>query len=112
MSRLRRSALRLAGAGLYVFPLRPRDKRPAIEGWPDAATRDPERIAAWWAELPGANIGCACGPSGLVVLDLDGPDALAAWRRLCAEHGAVRTITAATARGHHLYYPAIPGRPQ
>ncbi|MGW2295846.1 bifunctional DNA primase/polymerase [Streptomyces violaceorubidus] len=36
-----------------------------------AATRDTERIERWWAETPAAGVGVACGPAGLVVIDID-----------------------------------------
>jgi hypothetical protein len=38
------------------------------------ATVDPDRIRAWWDRAP-YNIGVACGPSRLVVIDLDVPHA-------------------------------------
>src|ERR1700731_4445185 len=38
------------------------------------ATTDAATIEAWWAEVPEANIGIATGPSGLTVLDVDGPE--------------------------------------
>ena len=65
------SALAAADAGWHVFPCAPGSKRPALrENWQDLATTDPGRIRAWWARQP-YNIGIACGPSGLVVIDLD-----------------------------------------
>ena len=73
---------------------------PALRGsWQDLATADPDRVPAWWART-AYSIGVACGPSGLVVIDLDTPptgrpgdppaaaesgtDALAV---LCGQHG-------------------------
>jgi bifunctional DNA primase/polymerase-like protein len=55
-----------------VFPLRPGDKRPAVRNWETRATADPERITRAWTAGP-FNIGIACGPSRLVVIDLDRP---------------------------------------
>jgi hypothetical protein len=40
-----------------------------VDRWEQRACADPERVAAHWPA--GANIGIACGPSGLAVLDLD-----------------------------------------
>ena len=48
-------------------------KRPALRGnWQDIATTSAERIRDWWSRAP-YNIGISCGPSGLVVIDLDMP---------------------------------------
>jgi len=65
------TALDLASRGFYVFPLKPRDKRPIVAGGFKAATRDPEQIALWWKRNPDANIGIACEASGLCVMDCD-----------------------------------------
>lgn len=83
------SALSAAARGWHVFPLRPDDKRPAFPdhpaaactrtdprcrnghtGWEARATVDPDRIRRGWANIP-YGVGIACGPSGLVVIDLD-----------------------------------------
>jgi hypothetical protein len=36
-----------------------------------AATLDPELIDRWWGGTPGLGVGIACGPAGLVVVDVD-----------------------------------------
>ncbi|MFJ6686811.1 bifunctional DNA primase/polymerase [Streptomyces werraensis] len=36
-----------------------------------AATLDQRRIANWWGEHPDYGVGVACGPAGLVVIDID-----------------------------------------
>ncbi|MEU8509238.1 bifunctional DNA primase/polymerase [Streptomyces brevispora] len=36
-----------------------------------AATIDAGCIRGWWAEQPGFGVGIACGPAGLVVMDVD-----------------------------------------
>jgi hypothetical protein len=69
---LMRAALSHATRGWRVFPLRPDDQRPAIRDWESRATTDPLRIRRAWQRGP-FGIGIACGPSGLVVLDLDRP---------------------------------------
>ena len=118
------AALALARRGWHVFPCAPGSKRPALRGsWQQLATVNPARICRWWSLLP-CNIGLACGPSKLIVLDLDlprgtptapvdtpvpgcGADVLAG---LFREHGepfpaatfAVRTPSG----GCHLYYAA------
>ncbi|WP_231634175.1 bifunctional DNA primase/polymerase, partial [Streptomyces clavuligerus] len=35
-----------------------------------AATTDPALITAWWTRQPRFGVGVACGPAGLVVIDL------------------------------------------
>jgi hypothetical protein len=59
----------------------------------------------------GANVGVGCRASGIVGLDLDRhagrPDGVAAFRALCARHGAPwpLTFTVGTPhRGRHLYF--------
>lgn len=84
-------ALATAARGWHVLPLRPGTKQPAShgydrcprtgecaprhQGWEQRATTDPVRIRAAWGTGRGAscNVGIACGPSGLVVIDLDVP---------------------------------------
>ncbi|MFM9499016.1 bifunctional DNA primase/polymerase [Streptomyces galilaeus] len=36
-----------------------------------AATLDQRRISAWWGAHPEFGVGIACGPAGLVVIDID-----------------------------------------
>lgn len=47
----------------------PREGRPC-HGF-HAATTDPARIDAWWTASPASGVGVACGPAGLVVIDVD-----------------------------------------
>src|SRR5947209_20421244 len=68
---LQSCALAAADLGWHVFPCAPGSKRPALkDNWQDLATTDPDRIRCWWGRQP-YNIGIACRPSGLVVIDLD-----------------------------------------
>ncbi|WP_030439838.1 bifunctional DNA primase/polymerase [Actinoplanes subtropicus] len=152
---LRAAALGHAALGWHVFPLRcdnrPRDpdhpKRPAFPdhdiercpgtdprcrdghtGWEPRATTDPARIGRAWARTP-YNIGIACGPSRLVVIDLDvrKPDARPPAGRdhyghgrevftdLCREHGQPvpdDTYTVGTGTGgRHLFFEHPAGPP-
>lgn len=53
-----------------MFPCRPGDKRPTVREWEQRACSDPDLVARYWPS-PRHNVGIACGPSRLVVLDLD-----------------------------------------
>lgn len=102
------------------------------------ATCDPDLIRQWWRARPGANIGVACEPAGLVVLDLDTADpdgerpgrvlreqraseatpadvvdAVSCLRWLARRRGgtaaSLRTLTVGTpSGGRHLYFRAPP----
>lgn len=80
-----------AERGFSVFPLKVGEKTPATPdhkvnhcngrdprcknghtGWEPRATTDAERIRRGWERTP-YNVGVACGPSRLVVVDLDMP---------------------------------------
>ncbi|MFJ1768000.1 bifunctional DNA primase/polymerase [Amycolatopsis sp. NPDC088138] len=121
------AALDAARRGWPVFPLAPRSKRPAIADWQQRATCDPERIRRWWLRHPLHNVGIACGPAGLLVLDLDaahgpipihwarrgvthGRDVLALLARRAGEPDPVGTFTVATPRvGEHRFFSRPPG---
>ncbi|WP_250283133.1 bifunctional DNA primase/polymerase [Frankia sp. CiP1_Cm_nod2] len=104
------AALALAGRGIHVFPVRPGAKIPMVR-WGSESTDDPAIINAWWSRWPAASIGVACGPSGLVVIDIDGPAGAESWAALTAEHGEVTTCAVTTGRdggGRHLWFRAGP----
>lgn len=113
-------ALGAARRGLYVFPLWPRSKTPALHGkrrcqgtgvcaaghlgWEQRATTDPDLIRYWWTASPSSNVGIACGPSNLYVLDLDpahGQDPPPQWAG--ARHG--RDVLARLAEQAGQPYP-------
>jgi hypothetical protein len=141
------AALGAAARGWHVFPVVPGDKRPARpdhkaaecrrsdprcraghQGWEPRATTDLGRIRRAWAEAD-YNVGIACGPSGLVVIDLDTPkageapsgrfavpgvtDGADALALLAEEHGEPfpwETFVVRTRRGGlHLYFEAPAG---
>lgn len=72
------------------------------------ATSDEATVTTWWRRWPGANIAVACGPSRLLVVDLDGPKAVAAWRELTSQNGSVATLSVRTGRGWHLWFAQPP----
>lgn len=110
---LKEWALTYADMGLAVFPLRPKDKRPATENGCKAATTNKQQIADWWDRHPECNIGIATGGSsgGLVVIDLDvdenkginGYEVLKEWQQ---KNGDLpESWQSITGRGgYHLFY--------
>src|SRR5262245_31529041 len=109
-------ALEHAARGWYVFPCHamrndgvcscgdPHCKSPAkhpitLHGEKDA-TNDHDRIRAMWSTRPDANIAVATGPSGLVVMDLDGEEGQAQFATLRLKHGdtSPQTLVVKTGR--------------
>jgi Bifunctional DNA primase/polymerase, N-terminal len=59
--------------GIPVIRINARAKSPMDKGWPTLATLDPEIIANWEAETPGANSGfvAQAKPGGIWILETD-----------------------------------------
>lgn len=104
-------ALKYAGMGLAVFPVRQNKTPYTPHGCKDAKTAE-KVIRAWWKRWPEANIGIATGSisGGIVVVDIDidedkgiyGDDSLREWEK---EHGELpETWRAITGRGGFHYY--------
>ncbi|GAA0439343.1 hypothetical protein GCM10010357_70960 [Streptomyces luteireticuli] len=95
---------------LAVFPLPPGGRRPALPGWHGRCLHDAARVRETWRA--GQNVGVGCRASGLVGLDLDGPEGAASFAALCAAHGqpVPATLTVRTPHGRHLYFRAPAGR--
>ena len=73
MNELKEAALKYAEAGIAVFPLIEKDKKPlTANGFKDATT-DREKIEEWWSVHPNANVGIATGDmsGGIVAIDMD-----------------------------------------
>lgn len=120
----RGAAAELARRGWYVFPCLPGTKRPAPARWEQRACADPEKVARFWPG-PLHNIGVACGPSRLVVVDLDthgtlpddwrlpgirdGRDVLAQLCEWAGQPWPGTYMVATASGGWHLYYQAPDG---
>lgn len=106
-------AAELAEYGWHVFPCRPGGKEPATTHGVKDASNDLEQVADWWARTPAANIGIACGPSRLVVIDLDMGDnknGIKRWTELAGDYPPAPTYTVTTpSGGRHHYYQADQG---
>lgn len=111
------SALALAEAGFWVFPLesianQPDRYRPFEKGWQAKATRDPAKIRDWWQSYPSRNIGIFTGKfrdgQALVVIDVDvrdGKPGQASLDTLCDLNDLPATWESRTASGgKHIAY--------
>jgi len=126
------TAVAYAHHGWKVFPLK--GKIPAIpsahgagspcrgecgqhgHGYHDATT-DQQTIEQWWRRFPNANIGLACRPNGLAVVDVDPRNGgRVTLREIEHRHGPLpRTLTSVTGScGLHIVYAdpgcALPGK--
>jgi hypothetical protein len=91
-------ALDVADKGIDVFPVG--DKKPLVEGGFYAATTDPDQIGVWAETWPRAGIAIPTGlPSGIVVIDADGPEQV---ERLTGLFGRAPDVW--TRRGAHWYF--------
>jgi putative DNA primase/helicase len=110
------SALAIAATGWGVIPLHtPIDgacdcrrpdcsspgKHPRTKNGLSDATVDVDRIGGWWTMWPNANIGIAV-PSGVVAVDVDGPEGVAALE--AGGYSLPETATVETGRGRHYIY--------
>jgi len=75
-------------------------KAPLTEHGHHDATTNPDTIQEWWSQWPQANIGIALEPAGLLVLDLDGPEAL----EEAKAKGLPPSPVVKTGRGEHRYF--------
>jgi len=79
-----------------------RGKHPTVK-WSTEATVEPRRLNILFSSGQPHNIGLACGPAGLLVVDEDEPGAFAAY---AASIGQVipPTYIVTTGRGRHYYF--------
>lgn len=107
MTSTRDAALKLRAEGFRVIPLR-QDKTPYLGKGLQHLQCTPEETLQWWQDWPDANIGIRLELSGLLVIDLDSPDAWADAKK----RGLPETLTARSGfkpqnpewRGYHYYY--------
>lgn len=92
-------------SGLYIGPLRQGTKNPGSmlgKGWHAKTFNDAESVATWYA---GVDLGVFlhCGRSGLVVLDIDEPDAVPTeWWPALDAMPFQRSRPANGRRGHYI----------
>lgn len=87
--------------GWYLIPVKRGEKKPFLPRWEERATTDRTTVEGWASK--GYNLGVACGPSGLVVID---EDERGAFERFASERGQQipTTYTVNTSRGRHYYF--------
>ena len=69
------AALAYGRLGWKIFPICEGTKdRPHLKDWGLLATSRPSQIKIWWTRWPRANIGLACRPSLIAVVDIDTKD--------------------------------------
>jgi hypothetical protein len=98
------AALGYAAMGWHVFPVAPGGKTPyAGTAGVKEASADPARVRAMFGDKPDANVGVACGPSGLLVVDVDADkDGYASLAALGQLPDTVEAVT--PGGGIHLVY--------
>jgi KaiC/GvpD/RAD55 family RecA-like ATPase len=98
------------GDSVSVIPLRPQEKKPALETWTEYQTRKAtrEERAEWKKQFPGCNWGLVCCKvSNVVALDFDGE----AGKALFKEHGLHgKQPTNITGKGFHGLF-LLPEKP-
>lgn len=86
--------------GWHIFPIKPGGKEPITKRGVKDASPLVSDIRKWAKKYPRANWAVACGPSGLVVVDIDSVDT---FKELPVHFPA--TLSARTGSGGiHLYY--------
>lgn len=107
----RKSALKYAEFFWHIFPIVPGTKKPLTKNGYKDATTDPITIGAWWDKYSDANIGLACGMSGIVALDGDphhyDDSSREFINNLIEEHPTAMQVT--PTGGQHFIYMIPPG---
>jgi hypothetical protein len=101
------AALRYAARGWPCFPLVRKIPLARSHGYLDA-TLDPAELARLFAVRRVDGLGIATGAAGLLVVDLDGLEAVEAWRTLTEPHGPTAPMPVVRSPGgperFHLYF--------
>lgn len=105
----------LARRGSHVFPV-DKNKKPITkkgdfsdERW--SASNDLATVHFMFSKFPDADIGIACGESGLVVIDVDVKSGGLKWYEEHKDELRCAYIVRTRSGGYHLYYLADPARP-
>jgi KaiC/GvpD/RAD55 family RecA-like ATPase len=97
-----KEALKYLSLGLSVIPVSPRGKEPLLP-WKEFQQRraSEAEVREWFIRWPDANLGIVSGRvSGVVVVDLDGPEGQTSAKNLQMQSSAVSF----SGKGKHLWY--------
>lgn len=107
MKQLHDEAHRLVDLGYSLCPIHHGGKTPLVK-WGDIKTTTHDDVDHWLAKFHLFNIAILTGPSGVICLDADTPEAVAWIRRNCPR----TPMVARTPRGgYHAYYKAVDESP-
>jgi len=113
MSRFLEVAVRNAGRGFRVHPLRGKDA--FVKGWPHLATTDEAQINAWAEKFPDYNVGVAAGdpnPSAPFVVAIVDSDRVSRLKELAGPDAAewfnTYSVTSGRPDRAHFYYRMTP----
>ena len=100
-----RAALSYQQRGVSVISIRPRDKKPLVPWEPSQSRRaTEEEINSWWSNWPDANVGIVAGAiSGVVVIDLDTPEAKDKLKELVPSFDFSAVPRSRTGKGWQLF---------
>jgi hypothetical protein len=108
------AAIHYARLGFAIFPVAGDCRTPLVKrGLYGAATTEAE-VRRLWSSRPDGNVSCACGPTGVLVLDVDnkGADGLATLAELVRRWGKLPPTwrTRTPSGGLHIWFKAPAGR--
>jgi hypothetical protein len=101
-------ALRIAQAGLRIFPCKVASRRPCINDWAAAASSDPAQIETWWKQWPGALPALPMKPNDLIAIDCDqnhtpGQNGTEAFEKLFSDLPPHPVINTPRGGQHHFF---------
>lgn len=102
------AALRWSQIGLNVVPVLPGTQQSAVDSnqWPEGLS--PEQLADHWSQYPDHELGAIVG-AGILVLDVDSPEASAALLAIEKEFNAWPNMIVKTTSGTQQYFRRAKG---
>lgn len=94
--------------GLRVIPIVPNEKRSTVKWTPWLTDLNHAKIESHWQAHPDHDVGFIVD-EGLIVLDADGPESMAALTQIEMEYGMPPLLINKTRRGEHHFFRLAPG---